>query len=78
VAGVECGIEVLSTLRPKVIVPLNNNDATYTGVLSYILTDKGGCDPATVRAWLDANGIKDIRVAGDGPQQYSQAVDIFL
>jgi hypothetical protein len=61
-------------MRPKVLVPLNNDSAEYKGLLSTVLSSKGDIAPEPVRRWLQAQGVSGVEVAG--PQELGKPLSI--
>jgi hypothetical protein len=68
--------EALATLRPSVLVPLDNDNVDNTGVLGAIVRRSGTVDPAEVKAWLEGKGLHSVAVAG--PQAPGKDLDIVL
>jgi hypothetical protein len=74
VSGKENAMEFIQALQPSLLVPLDNNKAQYTGVLSNVLTAGGSSEPTEVAAMLQSTATGGWAVAG--PQEVGKTLQL--
>lgn len=64
VEGKENALNILSTLKPSVVVPFKNNESAYTGVVSGLISASGSDDVSAVSQQLQSASLGNISVVG--------------
>lgn len=64
VEGNENAQNMLSTLKPSIVVPFKNNESAYTGIASVLLSSSGSDDVAAVTQQLQSASLGNISVVG--------------
>lgn len=62
VEGQENASNILSTLKPSILVPFKNNESAYTGIAAGLISAKGSDDVSSVSKQLQRDSLGSILV----------------
>ena len=64
VEGYQNAQNILTTLKPSIVVPFKNNESSYTGIASALLSTAGSDDVHAVKQMLESASLGHISVVG--------------